>query len=75
MRKNLLLSKYDFQGQHQSIVLNFQHYQETIDHWVSGCQELVKTEYIKRYSKGAAYLSWKVCKQFNLKLQDKYYEH
>ena len=49
-------------------------FQETIDHLVSGCPELAKTEYIQRHNKAAAYLHWTICKQYNIKVQDKHYE-
>ena len=50
-------------------------FQETIDHLVSGCPELAKTEYIQRHNKAAAYLHWVICKHYNIKVQDKHYEH
>jgi len=53
----------------------FQQFQETVDHVVSGCPELAKTEYIQRYNKAAAYLHWTICKHYNIKVQDKHYEH
>ena len=36
-------------------------YDETINHIVSGCPELAKTEYIHRHDKAASYIHWKVC--------------
>ena len=33
-------------------------YEETVDHIVSGCEVLAKTEYISRHDKAAAYLHW-----------------
>ena len=50
-------------------------FQETVDHLVSGCLKLAKTEYIQRHNKAAAYLHWTVCKHYNIKAQDKHYEH
>ena len=50
-------------------------FQERVDHLVSGCPELAKTEYIQRHSKAAAYLHWTKCKRYNIKVQDKHYEH
>ena len=50
-------------------------FQETVDHLVSGCPELAKTEYIQRHNKAAAYLHWTICKHYNIKVQDKHYEH
>ncbi|KXJ16764.1 uncharacterized protein LOC110235072 [Exaiptasia diaphana] len=49
--------------------------QETIDHLVSGCSELAKTEYIHRHNKATAYLHWAICKHYNIEVKDKYYEH
>jgi len=42
-------------------------FQETVDHLVSGCPELAKTEYIQRHNKAAAYLHWTICKHYNIK--------
>ena len=52
-------------------------FQETVDHLVSGCPELAKTEYMQRHNKAAAlaYLHWTICKHYNIKVQDKHYEH
>ena len=50
-------------------------FQETVDHLVSGCSEHAKTEYIHRHKKAAAYLHWTVSKNYNIKVQDKHYEH
>ena len=49
--------------------------QETIDHIVSGCPELAKTEYIHRHNSVAAYIHWKICKEYELQTADKLYEH
>ena len=35
-------------------------FQETVDHLVSGCPELAKTEYLQRHNKAAAYLHWTI---------------
>ena len=45
-------------------------FQETVDHIVSGCPELAKTEYIQRHNKAGAYLHWTVSKHYNIKVQD-----
>jgi len=42
--------------------------QEIVDH-------LAKTEYIQRHNKAPAYLHWTICKHYNIKVQDKHYEH
>ena len=50
-------------------------YDETIDHIVSGCPELAKTEYIHRHNKAAAYMHWKVCHNYNIQTSEKWYDH
>ena len=48
-------------------------YDETIDHIVSGCPELAKTEYIHRHDKTASYIHWKVCHNYNIKTSEMWY--
>ncbi|XP_078357225.1 uncharacterized protein LOC144642106 [Oculina patagonica] len=50
-------------------------YDETIDHIVSGCPELSKTEYTHRHDKAAAYIHWKVCHNYNIETSEKWYDH
>ena len=50
-------------------------FDETIDHLVSGCPELAKTEYIHRHSKAAAHMHWKICKEFGIEVKERWYEH
>ena len=50
-------------------------YEETVDHIVSGCEVLVKTEYISRHNKAAAYRHWSICKDHDIEIKDKWYEH
>ena len=50
-------------------------FQETVDHLASECPELAKTEYIQTLNKAPAYLHWTICKHYNIKVQDKHYEH
>ena len=50
-------------------------HEESIDHIISGCSELAKTEYIQRHNKAAAYLHWKICREYKIKTADKWYEH
>jgi len=38
-------------------------FQETVDHL------------LERHNKAAAYLHWTICKHYNIKVQDKHYEH
>ncbi len=47
----------------------------SIDPIVSGCSELAKTEYIQRRNKAAAYLHWKICREYKTKTADKWYEN
>ena len=45
------------------------------DHIVSGCEILAKTEYISRHNNAATYLHWSICKDNDLKITDKWYQH
>ena len=49
--------------------------EETVDHIVSGCEVLAKTEYISRHDKSAAYLHWKICQDHDSEVIEKWYEH
>ena len=51
------------------------HFDETIDHLVSGCPELAKTEYIHRHNKPAAHMHWKIRKEFGIEVKEWWYEH
>ena len=46
-----------------------------INHIVSGCEVLAKTEYISRHNNAAAYLHWSICKDHDIEITDKWYEH
>ena len=48
---------------------------ETIDHLVSGCPELTKTEYIHRHQKAAAHTHWTICREFGIEVKERWYEH
>ena len=48
-------------------------HEETLDHIVSGCEELTKTEYISRHNKATAYLHWSICKDHDIEIRDKWY--
>ena len=50
-------------------------HEETVDRIVSGCEVLAKTEYISRHNNAAAYLHWSVCKDHDIEITDKWYEH
>ena len=45
-------------------------FEETIDHLVSGCPELAKTEYIHRHNKAAAHMHWKICQEFGIEVKE-----
>ena len=48
---------------------------ERVDHIVSGCLVLTKDEYLYRHDKAAAYMHWKICKQYKLPPTEKWNEH
>ena len=61
-------------------------HKETVDHIVSGCEVLAKTEYISRHNNAAAYLHWSICKdndteitkkkkKNDTEITDKWYQH
>jgi len=50
-------------------------FDEIIDHLVSGCSELVNTEYIHCHNKAAAHMHWKFCKEFGLEVKERWYKH
>ena len=50
-------------------------FDETIDHLVSGCPELAKTEYIHCHYKAAPQVQWKICKEFGIEVKEQWYEH
>ena len=43
--------------------------------YVDAHAELAKTEYIKRHDNAAANMHWKILKHYNIKANDKWYEH
>ena len=36
-------------------------HEETVDHIISGCHELAKTDCLEKHNKAAAYIHWKAC--------------
>ena len=48
---------------------------ETIDHIVAGCSLLAPTEYMKRHNEVGKYLHWNVCKDNNIEVNEKWYNH
>ena len=49
-------------------------YDGTIHHIVSGCPELMKTEYTHPHDKAAAYINWNVSQNYNIKTSEKWYD-
>ena len=50
-------------------------YDETIDHLVSGCPMLARTEYTHRHDKVGKYIHWKICQHFQIPTDDLWYKH
>ena len=50
-------------------------FDESVDHVISGCPELGKTEYIQRHDNAASYLHCKVCQSYDIKATSKWYDH
>ena len=50
-------------------------HEEPVDHIISGCAELAKTDYLKRHSKAAAYIHWKACQHYGVEVSVRWYEH
>jgi hypothetical protein len=48
---------------------------ESIDHILTGCEVLAPTSYLKRHNKAASYIHWSICKEHNITVADKWYEH
>ena len=49
--------------------------EEHISHIVAGCEVLAPVEYLQRHNKVAGYIYWRICKNLNLPLTEKYYMH
>ena len=45
-----------------------------VDHMLSCCPELAKTEYIQRHDNAALHLHWKVCQIYKITTADKWNE-
>ena len=50
-------------------------HEERVDHIVSGCEVLAKREYISRHDNAAVYLHWSICKDRDIEIIDKWYQH
>ena len=44
-------------------------------HIVSECEVLAKTEYISRHNIAATYLHWSICKDHDIEMTGKWYQH
>ena len=49
--------------------------EEHISHIVAGCEVLAPVEYLHRHNKVAGYIHWRICKNLNLPVTEKYYMH
>ena len=49
--------------------------EETVGRIVSEREALAKTQYISRHNKAAAYLHWRICKDHDIEIIDKWSEH
>ena len=45
--------------------------EQTVDHIISGCPELAKTDHLERHSKAAAYIHWKVCQHYSIEVPER----
>ena len=50
-------------------------HEETVDHIISGCPELAKTDYLERHNKAATYIHWKACQHHSIEVPERWYEH
>ena len=48
---------------------------ETISHIVSECAKLAQKDYKRRHGNNARIVHWKLCRKYNLKRSEKWYEH
>ena len=50
-------------------------HEETVDHIISGCPVLAKTNYLERHNKAAAYIHWRACQHYRIEVPEMWYEH
>ena len=74
IKTNYYRNKIIKDGSNPNCRLCHQH-PETIAHVIAGCPQLAKSEYIQRHNKAAAYIHWAICREHNIQVTDKYYEH
>lgn len=48
---------------------------ESIDHILTNCEVLAPTLYLKRHNNAAAYMHWMICKDHDIPVAEKWYEH
>ena len=48
---------------------------ESVDHLIAGCPILASKEYKARHDRLGQYIHWNVCKHYNIKVPEKWYEH
>ena len=60
----------------QDHAINTRNYKKVIygQQIVSGCEVVVKTAYVSKYSEAAPYLHWNICKDHDIEITDKWYE-
>ena len=46
-------------------------HEETVNHIISGCPELAKTDHLERHNKAAAYIHWKVCQHYSIEVPER----
>ena len=49
--------------------------EETIDHMISGCLTVANTEYLQRHDRIAKFIHWTLCKHYEIRHTEKWYEH
>ena len=50
-------------------------HEETVDHIISGCPEVAKTDYLEKHNKAAAYIHCKACQHYSIEVPQRWYEH
>lgn len=50
-------------------------YNETVDHIISGCPVLAKSEYIYRHDRIGSYIHWTICRHYKIETDNRWYKH
>ena len=53
----------------------YDHYDETVNHLVSGCPVIGPNEYKNRYDRVVQYIHWKVCQHYKAPYHKNWYKH